>query len=213
MINVPCLCPSMSAIAIALTNMPVMIHTISIIWDSIWLVVLLWHSTWLWWSLLPYVYAQINGYCHYYYPECYIETHTSTYGTHGRFLETCTVWLFWVDYNFVALGILSTTWWFLYPRPISNQKKIFQTQNGVSPVRLCLQPLYCFYCVRRVTVHTLPTLSRSVPPYPLCYSLAILYPHKSTSSPMCMAGGRCGKGSLDQACAQITTLVSVGNDW
>ena len=30
--------------------------------------------------------------------------------THERFLETYTVWLFWVDYIFVALGILSPTW-------------------------------------------------------------------------------------------------------
>ena len=46
----------------------------------------------------------------------------------------------WVVRNFVAHGILSTTWWFLHPRPWSNLKKDFQTQNGVSPVRLCCQP-------------------------------------------------------------------------
>ncbi len=44
MISVPCILPNTTAIAIALTNMPVMIHTISIILDSILLVVLLGRS-------------------------------------------------------------------------------------------------------------------------------------------------------------------------
>ena len=80
MINVPCIWPSIKLIATALANMPVIIHTMSIIWDSIWLWVRLLRSMWRWWSLLPYVYAQVNTNCHYYYPECHVETHTSTYG-------------------------------------------------------------------------------------------------------------------------------------
>lgn len=92
MISVPCIFPSMSAIAIALTNIPVMIHTISIISMPIFLVVLLWHSTWWSWSLLPYVYAQINADSDHYEPKCYVWTHTSTYGCEGRFWGTCIQW-------------------------------------------------------------------------------------------------------------------------
>ena len=92
MISVPCIFPSMSAIAIALTNIPVMIHTISIISMPIFLVVLLWHSTWWSWSLLPYVYAQINADSDHYEPKCYVWTHTSTYGCVGRFWGTCIQW-------------------------------------------------------------------------------------------------------------------------
>ena len=51
--------------------------------------------------------------------------------THGRFLETYTVWQKLAVLDFVALGILSTTWWFLYPRPISKPKNISSNQNGV----------------------------------------------------------------------------------
>ena len=129
---------------------------------------------------------------------------------------------FWrpVQCGYFGLTIISLPWVFYQPPgdfytpdPFQIRKKYFKPRMVCDPVRLCLQPPYCFYCVYRVTVHTLPTLSRSVPPYPLCYSLAILYPHKSTSSPMCMAGDRSGKGSLDQACAQIVQLVSNGNDW
>ena len=145
MINVPCILPSIKLIAIALKNMPVIIHTISIIWDSIWLVVLLWHSTWLLWSLLPYVYAQINGYCHYYYPECYIKTHTSTYGTHGRFLETCIVWEKLAVLDFVALGILSPTWWFLYLAPPRQPRKIFSVKCNDGGV-ITLKPTLTVPC-------------------------------------------------------------------
>ena len=122
--------------------MPVIIHTISIISTPILPLVLLWHSTWWSLSLLPYVYAQINGYCHYYYPECYIETHTSTYGTHGRFLETYTVWKKLAVLDFVALGILSTTWWFLHLAPPVTQN-FFQTQNDPPPVRTVCSALDC----------------------------------------------------------------------
>ena len=128
MINVPCILPSIKPIAIALKNMPVMIHTISIISAPILPVVLLLHSTWWSLSLLPYVYAQINWYCHYYYPECYVRTHTSTYGTHGRFLETYTVWEKTAVLDFVALGILSPTWWFLYLAPHRQPRKIFSVK-------------------------------------------------------------------------------------
>ena len=90
--------------------------------------------------------------------------------TQGWFWETYTVWLFWVDYNFVALGILSTSWWFLYPRPISNQKKIFQTQNGSSPVRTVCSALDCVHRVYRVPSMTW-SQSDSVGEYTLGSSL------------------------------------------
>ena len=111
------------------------------------LVVLLWHSTWWSWSLLPYVYAQINGYCHYYYPECYIETHTSTYGTQGRFLETYTVWKKLAVLDFVALGILSTTWWFLHLAPIGFQKKYFYPEWPITCQNRVLSPWLCLLCL------------------------------------------------------------------
>lgn len=184
MINVPCILPSMSAIAIALTNIPVMIHTISIISMPIFPGVSLWHSTWWSWSLLPYVYAQINGYCHHYYPECYVWTHTSTYGCEGRFWGTCIQWKKNGSYEIsLPMVFYQPPGDFYTPDPDRIWKKDFQTQNGVSPVRLCCQPLTVS------AVRLCATLAHAYPSYPLCHTLPIIWSHKSPSSPVCMAGG------------------------
>ena len=104
------------------------------------LLVLLWHSTWWWESLLPYVYAQINGYCYYHYPEYDVWTHTSTYGyTRAVFGDLYSVavlgWLY-----FRCPGYFITHLVISIPPTHFKTKKNISTQNGVWPARLCCQP-------------------------------------------------------------------------
>ena len=92
--------------------------------------------------------------------------------------------------DFVALGILSTTWWFLYLAPHRISKKIFlprmvhhlgdcayshstvSTVSNVSTVRLCV---------------TLSHATHSATHYA---TLSIIWSHKSSSSSVCRAGDR-----------------------
>jgi len=74
------------------------------------------------------------------------------------------------------------------------------------PVRLCLQPLYCFSRVRRATVQALPMLCDCVPCCVTVQALVILCSHCSlrhVCPSMCIAGGRCGKGCEVLVATQI----------
>ena len=120
-------------------------------------------------------------------------------------------------YNFVAPGILSPTWWFLHPRPWNEMKKIFKPRMVCQLLGPCtLYPAHLCDCAySHSTVSTVPTVWLCIP-YPLCYTLSIIWSHKSTSyvsMSMCMAGGRCGNGQKIVVQTQIIQLVSNGNDW
>ena len=75
--SVPCIRPSIKLMAIALMNMPAMIHKMSIISVPTRQLVWLLHNRWWSWSPLPYVYAQVGRDRYHYDPKVY-RTHTST---------------------------------------------------------------------------------------------------------------------------------------
>ncbi len=105
------------------------------------------------WSSLPYVYSQVNWYCYYYEPKCYVWTHTSTYGNCGAVLGD----LYAVEKNggarFRCPGYFINHLVISIPGPHRWLRKFFQTQNGASPLRLCQQPPYCLtVCIVRLCI-------------------------------------------------------------
>ena len=207
MISVPCIFPSMSAIAIALTNIPVMIHTISIISMPIFLVVLLWHSTWWSWSLLPYVYAQINADSDHYEPKCYVWTHTSTYGCVGRFWGTCIQW------QKMGRTKFRCPWYFinhlviLYHQPTGDSENFFKLRMVCHLFDCAVSPWLCPPCDCVPRWPTLTHLAHYVIPYPL-------YDHISPHHHLCVGPeAEAGKGLTRPDPAQIQRLVSNGKVW
>ena len=116
-----------------------------------------------------------------------------------------------------GLTIFSLPWVFYQPPgdfytwpPTGDSEKYFKPRMVCDLCDCAVSPQLCLLCAPCDCVPrwlTLPTLSYSVPPYPL-------YDHISLHHLLCVwpeTGG--GKGNLGQDQAQITTLVMIGNVW